>query len=531
MSQANQSRSPLRGSLLEYGLPDVMRTIYTGRCTGELLLINDVTRRRVFLEMGRAVFASSNRKGDRLGEFMVRRGEISKTTFDLATSTITRGRRFGRTLVELGIVTEEQLAKAVHDQILAIIYSLFEWTTGEFEFIERATTSVPVDLRLNLSMADIILEGVRRIRDFAVVRRGLGDLNRLITPATDPLLRLQRASLKPQEQELLNQVSEPTDLLSLLIFSQQPAAAAVRALYGLISAGFLTYLPPPQVSRDTGVMTVTALEETPAPVPPPVAGVTRELSISSEPVEEALRREIEQVRARLSADDPYTVLGISQGATIDNLRSAYYDLSRRFHPDRFRQASQGLRVEVEQVFRQITEAYNRVRAEIQGPAPVVSTSSGVMASAADIGVGQVLDQPADESQKRLLAEAERAYSAGVGHLVASRYLEAAEELSKAARIDPQNAKYHASLALALSKNTQRAKEAEQHFLQAIELDPQNAQHHALLGSLYTRLGMARRAESVYRQALKLDPQNAVALKGLEAQRIDDGLLTRLFTRK
>lgn len=531
MSAQKQSTSPLRGSLLETSLPDVMRRIYTERRTGELLLINDVTRRRVFFETGRAIFASSNRKGDRLGEFMLRRGQISQTTFDLATSSLTRGRRFGRMLVEMNIINEEQLTKAVQEQILSIIYSLFEWTTGEFEFVERAATNVPADLRLNLSMADIILEGVRCIRDFAVVRRGLGDLNRLIAPATDPLLRLQRASLKPQEQELLKLITEPTDLLSALVFSQQPAAVSIRAFYGLVSAGFLSYLPPPAVSRDTGFMTINVMEDDAEPAPNPALNATKEMSASGDLAEEALRREIEEIRVRIESDDPFTVLGVSHGTTLEGLRNAYYELSRRFHPDRFRQASKELRQEVEQIFRDLTDAYHRARAGMQRTDGVISSISGIAAGAVDMGAGQVMEPPVDEAQKRLLAEAEQAYNTGLNHLVTNRYHEAAEALSKAARLDPQNAKYHASLALALSKNAQRAKEAEQHFLQAIELDADNAQHYALLGSLYTRLGLPRRAESVYRQALKLDPQNAVALKGLTAQRIDDGLLTRLFTRK
>ena len=527
MSEQSQSRSTLGGSLLEYSLPDVMRRIYTERRTGELLLNHEVTKRRVFFEMGHAIFASSNRKGDRIGEFLLRRGEISRTTFDLATSSLTRGRRFGRMLIEMGVMDEAQLAKAVQEQILSIIYSLFEWTMGDFEFVERATTSVPADLRLQLSMADIILEGVRHIRDFAVVRRGLGDLNRLVAPATDPLLRLQRASLKAPEQELLKRVTEPTDLLSLLVFSQQPAATTIRALYGLASAGFLTYLPPPTISQDTGFMTVNVAEDAAAPLPHPVLHETKEVQASGDQAEEALRHEIEEVLVRIKAGDPYTLLGVSRDVTAESLRDAYYEMSRRFHPDRFRQASKELREEVERIFHHVNNAYQLVRNERQNTLGVVSAISGVAAGKVDMGAGQVLEPPRDETQRSTPMEAEQAYNTGLNHLVAGRHQEAAEALSKAARFDPRNAKYQASLALALSKNAQRIKEAEQHFLRAIELDPSNAQHHALLGSLYTRLGQAQRAEAVYRQALKLDPQNAVALKGLATQSQDDNVLMNL----
>lgn len=528
MSKAPRSRSLMRGSLVEFGLPDVMRMIYTSRLTGELLLVKDVTRRRVFFELGRAIFASSNRKGDRLGEFLLRRGEISQTTFELVTASLTRDRRFGSVLVEKGLISEERLAELVRDQILSIIYSLFEWTKGEFEFIERPH-SVPADLKLDLSMADLILEGVRRIRDFGVVRRGLGDLNRLIGPSTDALLRLQAASLKPQERELLNQITAPTDILSILVFSQQPAAVVVRALYGLLSAGFLTHLPPPVISQDTGMMIVTVLEEPASSLPESVP--LSESDALPEQSEESWRTEIEKLRARLQAEDPYLRLGLARGATSEQLQEAYYKLSRQFHPDRFRQASQSLREEVEKVFAQITQAYHQARAENQGAGQVFLTDSGTALRLADLGTGQIMEPSTPESSQRWQAEAEKAYHEGAKHLVAGRYTEAAESLSRAVRLNPQVAKYHCSLAIALSKNPQRRKEAEQHFLRAIQLDPHNAQNHALLGNLYAGQGMVRRAESHYRQSLKLDPNNQLALKGLEAQRLDKSLLSRFTLRK
>jgi curved DNA-binding protein CbpA len=242
MATQKFSSDKLRGSLQDSSLPEILRRIYTERLTGELLAVKDQLRRRIFFETGRAIFAASNRKGDRLGMFLLRRGDINQSVYDLVNSLVPRGRRFGQMLVEMGHISEEQLIRAVQDQILSIIYSLFEWTQGQYEFTPRETTNVPQDLKLELSMADLILEGVGRIRDLASVRRGLGDLNRLIAPTSDPLLRLQQASLKPPEQALLQLVMEPTDVLSILSFSEHPAAVTIRALYGLISAGFLTWV-------------------------------------------------------------------------------------------------------------------------------------------------------------------------------------------------------------------------------------------------------------------------------------------------
>ncbi|HZS08935.1 MAG TPA: DUF4388 domain-containing protein [Blastocatellia bacterium] len=307
METRKEAPLEIRGSLQTHSLPEVMRRIYTERRTGELLVVKDVIRRRVYFEMGLAVFAASNRKGDRLGAFLLRRGDINQTVFDMINTMVPRGRRFGQMLVEMGIINEDQLTKAVHEQVLSMIYSLFEWTKGDFEFTERTTTNVPADLKLRLSMADIILEGVGRVRDLSVVRRGMGDLNRLIAPSSDPLLRLQQASLRPLEQSLLGQVTEPTDLLSILVFSQQPAADTIRALYGLLSAGFLTWMPaqaeetvpaakvpgnvsaPPSPPTERPIVKATITPEVVVTLPQPPLNVTvvpEAIEISLDPEED-----------------------------------------------------------------------------------------------------------------------------------------------------------------------------------------------------------------------------------------------------
>ena len=679
METWKNSEPEIRGALEAVSLPDVMRQIYTGRRTGELVVIKDRVRRRVFFEMGRAIFATSNRRGDRLGAFLVRRGDITPAVFEMVDGMVPRGQRFGQLLVEMGLITEEQLASAVREQILAIIYSLFECTRGTFEFTECVSASVPDDLKLELSMADIILEGVGRIRDLAVVRRGMGDLNRLIAPNADPLLRLQQATLRPPEQDLLSQITETTDLLGILVFSQHPAADTIRALYGLISAGFLTWVSAPSAKA---IPTVTVLadyaeslepaednlpaepveaaasadnileiaapvwqaddaeqglviELTPGlpvsaePAPETVAAAAPEneapssfadnsnhadselmpenvrqaasLSLTGEGAadgnddrlaacrtevpnqqpadslpaaekaagqmmnghqsqaepqnnEDELWREVAQIRVRVMAGDPYAVFGLSAGAGREQLRAAYHELLRRYHPDKFRQASQALRVEVEEVFKGINIAWNRVQAEARrivetvtaevpqlprlAPRTIEMPFAPVTTQVATVSRNVIQEEPVVPeklSDQELLHIADSSCRSAVSLLMAKQYAEAAELLRKAVNISPANAKYRSLLALALASNSQRsnpkvAREAEQHYLEAIRLDPQDPSHHALLGMLYSKLGMARRAESVYRQALRLDPRNEIALKGLAAKPMGVELLLHLMAR-
>lgn len=588
MKRTKESVQEIRGSLEQHGLPDVMRRIYTERRTGELLISRGAVRRRVFFETGRAVFAASNRKGDRLGEFLLRRGDIRQDVFDMVNGMVPQGRRFGQMLVEMGLLSQEKVIKAVHEQILALICSLFEWPKGEFEFIERATTNVPADLKLELSMAEIMLEGVGRIRDVAVVRRGMGDLNRLIGPHPDPLLRMQQASLKPQEKALLAQIVEPTDLLSIMVFSQQGAADTIRALYGLLSAGFLTWVVP----RTEAVQPViTVLEEdaqtaeaisqsadVSAPALSSIAELSSSAPLSEKPADrqaassvtaatvvsspaqkdhdEALRREVAEIRARIGTGDPYAVFALTSDADMEQLRAAYYDLLRCYHPDKFRQAPRKLREEVEEIFKQINIAWSFVQQEARhkempGKTPSPSATASVVSQTpistthdnarptqavwADVASGRTMPETRQISAQEMQKAAELSYRSGISSLLAKNYQDAVEHFKRAVNIDPENPCYHSLAGLAMyslspRSNPKVCREAEQHYLEAIRLDPQEAHHHALLGLLYARLGMIRRADAVYRQALQLDPNNEIALNGLASRPVGFELLLHVMTR-
>jgi curved DNA-binding protein CbpA len=71
----------------------------------------------------------------------------------------------------------------------------------------------------------------------------------------------------------------------------------------------------------------------------------------------------EQIRIRQLAEMVederfYDLLGIPPGSSTDDIRSAYHNLSRQWHPDRFfRKNIEGLKLSIESIFMGITKAY------------------------------------------------------------------------------------------------------------------------------------------------------------------------------
>lgn len=62
--------------------------------------------------------------------------------------------------------------------------------------------------------------------------------------------------------------------------------------------------------------------------------------------------------------DPYSVLGVSRDATEDEIKKAYRELARKYHPDNY--AGTNLAEVAEEKMKEINEAYDFIQKERQG---------------------------------------------------------------------------------------------------------------------------------------------------------------------
>lgn len=546
----------MQGGLAEGILPHLLRSLYVGRRTGLLDLQRDAVKHGLRFRRGHVVNGRSNVVGRRLGELMVQRGLVSAADLARATTTvIAERRRLGAVLVEMGLIDTARLGSAIQTHVRELLIDVSSWTRGSYSFVDEAEAED--ELTLEVSTGDLILEAVRAVREPRVVRAALGDTERLLELASDPLLRFQKLTLTPADGFVLALIDGTTSASELLKTVSLSAEEAERSLLSLLSTGVIQF-----GSRRRA----EAPADTPAPTPPvatTAAGVQRPgqpaapatAALPADNAAAARRLEILETAAGLRERDHFQVLGLPRSAREADVKDAYFRLARRFHPDVHHSAELAdLRDALESVFIRLGEAYEvlrdpRKRADYEErlgrsrpDRPPAPQPAGSRAGAAT-GPSATPPPPGAEPTAPGGPDLELAYRTALAHFEAERTWDAIQCLEPVAARDPGalGVAMRILLARCYLRNPNWSRRAEETLLAVTRAHPAAVEAWALLGSLYAGKSMKNRACSMYHKVLELRPGHEEAAAYLAAHATSEepppaqkeapgGVLKRLFRR-
>lgn len=224
----------LKGNLSALPLPELLIQLRRSASTGILSVESDGTRKAIYFHNGRVVFATSNSPNDRLGETLLRLGKISVEEYEQSLQQISHGRRQGKVLIEMGAMAPQDLWEGVETQVREIIFSLFEWPTGEFVF---ESTSLPQKEKVTVSFdpLKLVLEGLRRIDPEGALKGRYPDPRLILECVKDA----DQSGLEPFERHILSNVDGHRSVAEICRESEIGDGETLKTLYALYCAGFL----------------------------------------------------------------------------------------------------------------------------------------------------------------------------------------------------------------------------------------------------------------------------------------------------
>lgn len=490
------------GDIKDMTIPWLFQDLRAAMKTGTVVFARDSTLKRVYFKDGDILFASSNLEAERLGDYLLQTGKLTRSQFDASTELIKKtGKKQGTILVELGFISSQDLVDGVKTQVKQIILSLFMWRDGRYIFDDSPLPLADI-IPLYMSTGNLIIEGVREL-DWQVVRKSLPPLKTVLRPTADPTLLFQCVDLSSDQSLVLSFIDGGRSMQDLCTQSGIGDFNTLKAIYVLLSlrmveAGTIKTEKEKQFVHETVCGTVVAPRQQQHEAP------ADSLSVS------ATRQMIMTALAETTAQDYYRVLGINRNSTDDEIRKAYFKLAKLYHPDRhFLPELADLKQTLETLFTRVHAAYETLNTQAGRNQYNESISPAAVAR-------KKKEQEHAPDEKSRAAEQ---FTNGMKAYKVKDFWAAVEAFRWACQLAPENGEYVFYKGLALSHIPRRGHEAEQDLKTAIELSPTNAMYYLELGNLYLNMGMKSRAHEVFTNGLQKAPASEKlmdALKTVEA---------------
>jgi len=245
---------PIKGSLSDLSITDILQMLQIGSKTGELAITNEENLVYLSLNKGELSHIHWMNRKDRLGSILVENGVIDgkdlKEALDLQQER--ENTHLGELFMELELIDKKTLTKYIKKQMRDAIIELSGWLKGYFVFESREPYE-PEGLPVSIKIDDVLLESAALKDELAA--SSLPDKDSILIIAPD---WSDASELTDEENMILNKVDGEKTLSSLINVLPIEEFKALKLLSGLLKKGALKEL---KIKRETLVKDKDRIDE------------------------------------------------------------------------------------------------------------------------------------------------------------------------------------------------------------------------------------------------------------------------------
>jgi hypothetical protein len=228
----------LKGTFETFNLNSIFQLLGDDQKTGVLKVRNEDKEIRIYLKDGEIIYATGSQNKDRLGHFLRSNGIISQEQLQASLKQGKAEKKaLGKILLERGILTPQKLQKFIHLQIEHLIFNLFLWDRGEFEYNDTALNLKGMIIA-KINVVSLLLEASRRIDEISILKRHIpSDLQ--IFRITGNVSDKDEITLNSAELKILGLVDGQRSIRQVIRDGGLDEYAAYKILYSLLSSGLI----------------------------------------------------------------------------------------------------------------------------------------------------------------------------------------------------------------------------------------------------------------------------------------------------
>jgi len=249
----------LEGSLDVFKLPDVLAFLNSTRKTGMLTLRQADKDAYVFFRAGAVVYAASNQENLRLAPILQRRKKLPREkAAEIDDLMLRSGGRWGDIALQTGALTPSELDDYLKVQVSEVIYDAFVWKGGDFTFYDGIDLP-PQAVTISIDLSNLIMEGARRIDEWAECLRLLPESDIVFRVVADP--EAEKITLSLEEWRILFLINGQRTLEEICRDTDAEAFQVYRLVYGLMANKLIEASKERMSDRDGQTGPVPQIEE------------------------------------------------------------------------------------------------------------------------------------------------------------------------------------------------------------------------------------------------------------------------------
>jgi hypothetical protein len=213
-------------------VPELLRTMLSNQGTASLTLRRDAAEIQFYFENGHIVYAGSNDPDLGLADVLLSRGELSLDQYFAILEQLRHRKSPVEAMTESGTLSPDELLHAFEAQAHEILNEAFRWTSGAYTMVLDAR--IPSEVTgLNLNTERLVLQAMRRIPRFTVLKRGLGSFHRTLVQSPGQDSRLYKIDLADEENHIYSLFDAPRSIQEVCAMSYLPNIETLKIVWGL----------------------------------------------------------------------------------------------------------------------------------------------------------------------------------------------------------------------------------------------------------------------------------------------------------
>jgi hypothetical protein len=236
----------LKGNLRDFSTTQLLNLINLARKTGCLTVRTRSDAARLFFRDGKLIHAHTASDDGHLTTMLLKDGKLSADQGQKisARPEAHNDTQLGLLLINAGYVSRADIVQSVKRYMLDIVYALFGWYEGQFEFVPDAVPSAD-RIMMPLNLESVIIEGSRRLQEHERLQDELPDLEShalRFTSSADA--RLRAVNLTVEEWRVISFIS-PRNTIKMIAQANNMDDFQIRKIvYGLVQAGMIELVRP-----------------------------------------------------------------------------------------------------------------------------------------------------------------------------------------------------------------------------------------------------------------------------------------------